>query len=228
MSQIYFITGTDTGIGKTYFTTGLLQALKKLGYSTLGIKPIASGAEYYQGKLRNQDALAIQQASSIKLPYENINPFCFEQPIAPHIAAQQTNTLLNCQQVSRGCEHALNTNADYIIIEGAGGWLTPLNHQQTMADWIQEYCVNIIVVVGIRVGCLNHAQLTVQTIQQSNQKISGWVGNSFKKNTSYTCEQINTLKHKLNISFLGEVKFNSGISLELSKRIINHKRSVEI
>ena len=214
MSKLYFVTGTDTGVGKTTVSVCLIKTLNQLGYSTLGIKPIASGAEYIQGHLRNQDAIALQQVSSIKMPYDKINPFVFQLPIAPHIAAKKTNTLLNCQTLSDHCREALNTCADCIILEGAGGWLVPLNERESMADWVRLINANVIVVVGIRLGCLNHAQLTVQAIQKLNLPICGWFANCLDNTASFIDEQIYSLKCLLNIPCLGVLDYNKTSNLD--------------
>src|SRR5262249_50518062 len=148
-----FITGTDTNVGKTYVSTGLLKAFNQLGYSTLGLKPIASGCDWIDGKLRNSDALALQQASSLKLDYEQINPFAFEPPIAPHIAGNKLGLRLDVKNLTDALQPTLELNADIQIIEGAGGWHVPLNDRESMADLVKHLNLPVILIVGIKLGC---------------------------------------------------------------------------
>lgn len=193
MKKIYFITGTDTGIGKTYVTTQLLQQFNQQGLKTVGLKPVASGGIITASGLQNEDAIALQQHASIKLPYEIVNPILFQEPIAPHIAAKQENRSLNVELILKACEPGLTTHADIILIEGVGGWLTPLNEQETMADFVKALNIPVILVSGIRLGCLNHTLLTYHHIQQSGVICESWVAN---------CLDSNMLAQKANIDFL--------------------------
>jgi dethiobiotin synthetase len=213
MSLKIFITGTDTNIGKTYISTLLLKKFNQQGYSTLGIKPIASGCENINGKLVSADALALQQASSIKLPYELINPIALQPAIAPHIAATQQNIKLTSHLLREKCEAALNYPAQVTIIEGAGGWHTPLNDNETLADFVTLMKWNVILVVGIRLGCLNHALLTYQAMLQAKVPLLGWVANCLDPSMEAQQENIETLQRYLTIPCLNVVPFfNSSIT----------------
>jgi dethiobiotin synthetase len=205
MSLKLFVTGTDTNVGKTYFATALLRKFTEQGFTTLGIKPVASGCQTVKGKLYSNDALALQKNSSIKLPYDQINPFAFQPAIAPHIAAAQEKINLNVAVLKNKCAYSLNYPADICIVEGVGGWLVPLNQQETMADFVISAKLNVILVVGIRLGCLNHALLTYRAIRQTHISILGWVANCVDPQTESQAENINALHHWLEVPCLGIV-----------------------
>jgi len=171
-----FITGTDTEVGKTYVTKKLIQQTNQQGYSTLGLKPIASGCND-QNAWVNEDALTLQQASSIKANYSLVNPYAFAPAIAPHIAARQSNVELTPESVYQACLPGFNLHADYTFIEGAGGLLTPLNEQHSYIDFIRYANLSVILVVGMKLGCINHALLTARAITQSGITLYGWIAN---------------------------------------------------
>lgn len=203
MSVKLFITGTDTDAGKTYVGVGILNAFNRAGKSTLGIKPVASGCSLIDGKLHNNDALALQAASSIKLDYDKINPFAFEPAIAPHVAARQVQRELNVNLLHQKIQYALNQPADICLIEGVGGWYTPLNDQETMADFVKINSFQTILVVGMRLGCLNHAILTMRALQQDNIHVIGWIANCIDPNMANRNESIETLRQWLGVPCLG-------------------------
>jgi dethiobiotin synthetase len=215
----FFVTGTDTGVGKTYITKLLLEQFSKSGFSTLGIKPVASGCYYQQGKLVNEDALILQQASSIKLPYEQINPFPLEPSIAPHIAAEQSQIKLSTQSLFDRCQTAFHHSADIHLIEGAGGWFVPLNPTETLADFVKLLGIPVILVVGIRLGCINHTLLTAHALTQNNIPFAGWVANCIDSTMRYTDENIAFLKNRLDAPCLGVVPYQESetvITLDVS------------
>ncbi|HEX4044879.1 MAG TPA: dethiobiotin synthase [Gammaproteobacteria bacterium] len=212
MSFKLFITGTDTNIGKTYISIQLLKAFTALGYTTLGIKPIASGCILKNNQLYNDDALALQQASSLQLPYEKINPFAFLPPIAPHIAAAKINLSLNVKTITQKLTETLQHPVDFQLIEGVGGWQVPLNAQETMVDLVKHYHWPVLLVVGLRLGCLNHALLTVQAIQQTNLPFIGWIANVVDPNTAEINPLIQTLETWIDAPYLGKVDHNHFLS----------------
>ena len=196
----FFITGTDTNIGKTYVSIQLLQEFNQQGLKTIGIKPVAT--DCINGY--NADALLLQQHSSIKLDYSLINPFAFELPISPNIAALD----LTVDKVWNSLQEALNTEADIYMIEGIGGWMTPLNHKETMADLVKKFeDIEIILVVGIRLGCLNHALLTYQAIKDANLPIAGWIANIIDPSSHAINENIATIKAYITESCLRVVNY---------------------
>lgn len=194
MPRKIFITGTDTNVGKTFVSTQLLQSWNKQGFSTLGIKPLASGCNH---QLQSEDALRLQQASSVKLDYELINPITFQQPIAPHIAAQLAHVDLSVKRLTDLCQPALTYPADICLIEGIGGWHVPLNNDETMADFVCANNFDVILVVGMRLGCLNHAILTEQSILASNVNLIGWIANPIQPEFERIKENISTLEQHL-------------------------------
>jgi dethiobiotin synthetase len=207
MAVKLFVTGTDTNVGKTYISAGLLRALKKMGYATIGIKPVSSGGFWYQKQLYNQDALDLLEAASIRLDYQHINPFVFEPPIAPHLAATNIETPLSVHQLNMKLQHAFNFPCDIQLIEGAGGWMLPLNQHETMADFVHAYQMPVLLVIGIRLGCINHALLTYHAIKQKNLSVIGWVANGIEKDILALEGILSTLKHYLDAPYLGYVPF---------------------
>lgn len=204
----YFITGTDTGIGKTNVTIALIDYCKSLGYTTLGIKPLASGCHQTSAGLRNDDALQLQQASSITLPYEQINPIALEPPIAPHLVAKD----LSVAKLIASCGMSMPNNADVIFIEGVGGWLVPLNKKETMADFVKTLYLPVILVVGIRLGCLSHSLLTQQAILQQQVPFYGWIANCLDPDCIEQDAIIQTLTEQLHAPLLGVVGYQSNIT----------------
>lgn len=202
-----FVAGTDTAVGKTYISVGLLNSFRRLGLSTLGIKPVSSGCVMRDNTFYNDDALALQEASSIKLPYHCINPFAFEPPIAPHIAAKQKNIELNLQRLKEGCRYAMTVGSDVCLIEGVGGWLTPLNNSETMADFVVENELKVILVIGVKLGCLNHSLLTYEAMARQKVNVIGWIGNCVDPKMEFRDENILALQEWLLVPCLGVVDY---------------------
>lgn len=207
MSIKLFITGTDTDVGKTYITLGILNAFKKQKYSTLGIKPVASGCTKNNGQLQNADALALQQSSSILLHYHQINPFAFEPPISPNIAAAQAKRDITVLELKQRTQYALQFPSDICLVEGIGGWYCPLNRTETMADYVKAMGLKTLLVVGMRLGCINHTLLTYRAIQQDNISVVGWIANCIDPRMSHPQESIDTLRERLPSPCLGVVGF---------------------
>jgi dethiobiotin synthetase len=207
MSKKIFITGTDTNVGKTYISVGLLKAFQQQGLSTVGIKPVASGCFLKDGQYWSDDALELQRASTVQLDYRSINPFAFEPPVSPNIAAISAGQPLNVQLLSEHCHTALTYPADICLIEGVGGWLVPLNAHETMADFVIQHRFDVIVVVGIRLGCINHARLTLQAILKDNLRVIGWIANCVDPEFTHMNETISTLQEQLNAECLAVVGY---------------------
>lgn len=203
MAHGFFITGTDTGAGKTQVAASLLKRLKHQGYTTAGLKPVSSGCIQTAQGLRNEDALSLQSAATCQVPYDWINPFAFEPAIAPHLAAKAANCRLSTKAVFEACQPLLNSNVDYIIIEGAGGLLVPLNATETFVDLAKKMDFPIILVVGLRLGCINHSLLTLESIRHHSLKVAGWIGYPLEPIMPYLQENIEDLKSLLKIPYLG-------------------------
>lgn len=197
----FFVTGTGTGIGKTYTCIFLLNRLKTAGKSGLGLKPISSGC--VDGI--NDDALALQKASSIKLPMDQINPFSFQEPIAPHIASARENVTISVKEVISALPDLEKLKPHLCLIEGAGGWEVPLNEHEMWSDFVKAYDLPVILVVGMTLGCINHALLTERAIVADNCLLSGWIANPIDPHMSAYAENLQTLKARMQSRFLGEV-----------------------
>lgn len=206
----FCILGTDTGIGKTYVTCALLEYFNNIHYKTLGIKPIASGAVWNEDQWYNDDALALQKYSSLKVPYKIINPMVFEKPVAPHLAAMAAHEELSVKRLLNVCENTFRENADMFLVEGCGGILTPLNFHETFMDFVMELRFPIILVVGMRLGCLNHARLTCAYLSSMSIPTVGWIANFFDPNFLEPAANLETLEKTLPFPLLGTVRFNEG------------------
>lgn len=205
MTKYYFITGTDTGIGKTTAGINLLKKFNEQGLSTIGLKPLASGCNMTTEGLRNDDALQLQQNASIYLPYKQVNPIAFLPPIAPHIAAQQMNIALSSKMLLEACENSFAISSDICLIEGAGGWYTPLNENETYADWVKLLNIDVILVVGIRLGCFNHAILTYRAIKNDRINCIGWIANCLENANESNRAIITSLNKILDIPLIGTI-----------------------
>ncbi len=219
----FFITGTDTEIGKTFVSSLLIKLLVEEGLQVTGMKPIASGAKIVDGVLKNEDALSLIQASNVSSDYKNINPYVFEPPVSPHLAAEQAGVEINIDDIQKHFSR-LQEISDVVIVEGVGGWYAPISCHTTVADLAEILGLPVILVVGLRLGCLNHALLTAQALRQSGIPIAGWIANHVDNAFSSADKNISTLKHYLNdIPFLGSVPFQSNQSDHCSMHHINKK-----
>jgi len=203
--RTFFVAGTDTDAGKTVVSAGLLEAANQRGLKTIGLKPIAAGCEATADGLRNSDALTLQAAASVQLPYEQVNPFTFEPPIAPHIAAMHEQRVLNADRVAAMCKGALMQPADFAIVEGAGGWRVPLNFRETMANIPKLLNVPVVMVVGMKLGCINHALLTAESIARDGLQLAGWVANRVDPEMDCYAENVETIANMLRAPLLAEV-----------------------
>lgn len=203
----YFIAGTDTDVGKTTVAAGLLHAAALKGLSTLGAKPVASGCEVTAKGLRNSDALALMAASSVKLSYEQINPVAFEPAIAPHIAAREAGVALTVGSLLGPMRHVLVQNADFTLIEGAGGWRVPLSDQANLSDLAIALKLPVILVVGVRLGAISHALLSAEAIARDGLHLVGWVANIIDPKTARLEENLATLAERLPAPCLGRVPY---------------------
>ncbi len=215
MSKGYFITGTDTEIGKTTIAVGLIYALQNAGHTVSVMKPIASGCETLDGELRNDDALKLIAACNQDLDYADVNPYAFIPPIAPHIAAEQVGVKIDIATIIE-LANKHKTNSDYTIIEGAGGWQVPLNEKETVEDLAKALGLPVILVVGLRLGCINHALLTAKAIQDSGLVLAGWVANHCHKNMDNSTEVIQTLTQHIDAPHIGTVDYGANIESKLN------------
>lgn len=204
MTKRFFVTGTDTEVGKTVASSALLQAANQLGFNTAGYKPVASGSDLTAQGLRNEDALALQRNSRVALSYEQVNPYTFAEPTSPHIISADEGRPIAAAALSSGLRE-LERLADWVLVEGAGGWFTPLSHTLTFADWAQQEQLPVILVVGVKLGCINHAMLTAQAVRQAGLPLAGWIANDVQPPGKRHGEYLATLKNRLAAPFLGEI-----------------------
>lgn len=197
-----FVTGTDTEVGKTQVSSALIRQLVAAGLRVAAMKPIASGAQLMDGVLRNSDALQLMASANIDVPYSWVNPYCFEPAIAPHIAAQQAGIEMSLDVICDAYQQ-LATASDVVVVEGVGGWCVPINGKQTMADLARALKLPVIMVVGMRLGCLNHAMLTAQSIQASSLTLLGWIANTLDPTMASLSQNIETLERFLSAPHLG-------------------------
>ncbi len=200
----FFITGTDTGCGKTLTTLALLEKLGHAGGRVAGMKPVAAGAERTPEGLRNGDALAIQARCNPPQPYERVNPLCLETPAAPHLAAAAEGVTVEPEKILAAAE-ALRATTDHLLVEGAGGWKVPLTEALDMAGLCRALELPVVLVVGLRLGCLNHALLTTESILASGARLAGWVANSLEPNMPFERENIATLQGRIPAPLLGHI-----------------------
>ena len=210
MGKAYFITGTDTDAGKTLITTGLLAAARKHELKAFGLKPVAAGCEQAEGGLRNDDALKLMAASSMELSYELVNPVTVEPAIAPHIALAKEGNRITIDRLAGHCRGALMRKYDLAFVEGAGGWRVPLNDREFLSQLPKALDVPVILVVGMKLGCLNHAMLTAEAIVRDGLKIVGWVANRIDPAMSCFEENLETLASLMPAPCLGVVPRLSG------------------
>lgn len=209
MTRGYFVTGTDTGVGKTRISLGLMSLLQTQGHVVTGMKPVASGCSRSPAGLVNDDALRLQAQASFRVPYEQVNPYAFEPAIAPHLAANMAGVKIEPAVIREAFEQ-LTEAADRVVVEGVGGWLVPINASQTMVDVALELGLPVILVVAVRLGCLNHAMLSSEAIGASGLPFAGWIANRLDPGCEAAAENILALRERLDAPFLGEVGFSSG------------------
>lgn len=207
MAESYFITGTDTGVGKTWATAALMAYFKNQGKTVLGMKPVATGCSLIEGKLRNEDALVLQENASFPIEYDLINPFAYQLPVSPHLAAVENQVDLN--KIVKLVEE-LKQKADVVLVEGIGGWLVPLNSQgDDVAELAKQLQLSVIMVVAIRLGCINHARLTYQAMSGSGLNCAGWLAICVDPLMLKREENIRTLENTIAAPLLGILPYMS-------------------
>lgn len=192
----FFVAGTDTGVGKTRVTAGLLAAGRSAGVAVAGMKPVASGAEIHEEGLVSADALMIAEASGQSTPYKTLNPYCLLDAISPHIAAYKHNIRIDTRKIGELASR-IAARHELLLIEGAGGWYTPINETESMADIARALAAPVILVVALRLGCLNHARLTREAIRHSGCAMAGWIGTHIDEHFAASDENVATLERLL-------------------------------
>lgn len=205
MKKAFFVTGTDTDVGKTTISSALLAKAVQQKLMTAAIKPIASGCTKTAQGLRNSDALTLLENTNLSLTYEEINPIAFLPAIAPHIAAQEQDIDLSVTTLYPYVKHVLLKKADFTLIEGAGGWRVPLNDTEYLSDLVKALALPVILVVGVRLGCVNHAVLTLETIQRDGLIVAGWIANIIDPQMARLDDNLQTLAKLIKVPCLGTV-----------------------
>jgi len=204
--QALFVTGTDTGVGKTRVAAALCRAFAARGRRVAAMKPVASGCILTPEGLRNEDALALLAAMNVRAEYSTVNPYAFEPAIAPHIAALEAGVDIDFSVLDRAYDR-LRMQSEVLIVEGAGGWLAPLDDARGFADLAVHWQMDIVLVVGMRLGCLNHALLTAESIERRGLRLRGWVANSIDPLFERLQENISTLHKRILAPCLGFFSF---------------------
>ena len=202
----YFVTGTDTGVGKTVIACALLHAFAAAGMKAVGMKPVAAGAEPGEHGPVNEDAEQLARASGIPAPRELANPYCLRRPIAPHIAAAEEGVVIDLAHIER-CFRALTTLAEAVVVEGVGGFRVPLGPTSDTAQLARKLGLPLILVVGMRLGCLNHALLTADAIAAQRLTLAGWVANHIDPELAAADDNVATLEARLPVPLLARVGF---------------------
>jgi dethiobiotin synthetase len=206
----FFIAGTDTGVGKTRIAVDIVRALVREGWRVGVMKPVAAGAEPTSEGLRNTDALELMRASNVSAPYAAVNRYCLPEPASPHIAARMADIEIDRARIVREFQLLSNTTrAQAVVVEGAGGWLAPISPSESMADVAVALGLPVLLVVGLRLGCLNHALLTARAIESSGLTLAGWIANHLQPHFEHADENIALLEQHLRGPLLETVGFNA-------------------
>ena len=213
-----FLTGTDTGCGKTEIACGVMHYLRTRGVRVAGMKPVASGAAVIDGKLINEDASLIRAQQSGKTPYDWVNPYAFAPPVAPHLAAADVGVEIDFETIRESAEH-LFERRDFILVEGVGGWRVPLSGGRTVAHLAAYLRLPVILVVGLKLGCINHALLSAEAIRHDGLDLAGWVANVVEPSMLLQQENIETLISVLGAPLLGVVPHLSPVE---AKRVAGY------
>lgn len=203
-TQRLYITGTDTGVGKTHAAQALLQALAVLGWQTAAMKPVASGCEQVDGEWRNEDALALQAAATLARPYAEVNPYALSEPTAPQIAARRQQVSIELAPLCAAADR-LEQGAELLLVEGVGGWLAPLSDQLMQAELARALRCRVILVVGLRLGCLNHALLSERAILADGLPLLGWIGSAVDTELAHAEDYHRLLEQHLECPWLGSL-----------------------
>lgn len=201
-----FISGTDTEVGKTWITLGIMQGFIRRGYNVAGMKPIASGSVVENGDLRNEDAVKIQALCSHKIPYSLINPYAFQEPIAPHLAAQKQGLDIQLPPIIDAYQE-ISSKVDIVIVEGVGGWRVPISESTQTVDLVNMLDIPVILVVGLRLGCINHALLSAEALLNDGISLLGWVANQVDPTYGQIEETINSISSAIPAPLLGKVPY---------------------
>jgi len=222
-----FVTGTDTGVGKTTVAVGLLRILAGAGLRAVGMKPVASGSVQTDAGLRNADAMALQAASTLSRPYAQVNPYVFAPPIAPHLAAAEAGVRIELSRIMDAF-HALSADADVVVVEGVGGWQVPLCDRVGIPDLAAALALPVILVVGLRLGCLNHALLSTRAIHADGLALAGWVANEIDPDLKRRPGNLATLRDAIPAPLLGDIPWHAGLEGEAAASCLDAAKIIKL
>lgn len=208
MSGGWFITGTDTGVGKTRIACLLLEALARAGRRAVGMKPVASGCRETAAGLRSEDAERLLAVSDVAVDYAEVNPYAFVPAMAPHLAAHESGMEIRSEVILESFQR-LRQKAPWLVVEGVGGWMVPLGEHLTMADVARAMRLPVILVVGLRLGCLNHALLTASAIRREGVPLAGWIANQIDPAMTHVDQNIAALNERIEAPLLARFPYQS-------------------
>ena len=219
----WFISGTDTGVGKTRVAQALLAALAQAGHAAVGMKPVASGARPTPAGLRHADAEALRAASGVPADYDDVNPYCFAPPIAPHIAAREAGVPIRMAVIAKSYA-GLARRVDIVVVEGVGGLLVPLGRAFDAADIPLQLGLPVVLVVGLRLGCLSHTLLTVEALRARGLRLAGWIANRIDPDMARAAQNLQTLRARLRAPLLGTIPHARNPQSAKLARVLDVKR----
>lgn len=205
-----FVTGTDTGVGKTLVASALIQLYAARGWRAAGMKPVASGAFRDGAAWRNEDVDALRSAANVELPDRLLNPYLFKNATAPHVAAEEEGIAIDLGHLEN-CYREIGKAAEVVVVEGAGGFIVPLDDADNSDDFVARLGLPVILVVGIRLGCINHALLTQQAILAKPLRLAGWVANRIDPHEPYAQAMIDSLRRRIRAPLLGQLPWSPGL-----------------
>jgi dethiobiotin synthetase len=220
MIDAFFIAGTDTDVGKTVASKAILNALANKGLKTIGYKPVAAGSDKTELGFHNSDALFLQNASTVDVAYDDVNPYALELPASPHIAAKAEGIEIEYSVLSdKLAQH--KQQSDIVLVEGAGGWRVPVSDADCLSTWVQQEKLPVVLVVGIKLGCLSHAMLTLDAIKADGLNVVGWVANRVNPGTEHYAEIIEMLEQKIDAPKIGEIPYVPSVKRKELGKYIN-------
>lgn len=220
MIDAFFVAGTDTDVGKTVSSKAILDALNMKGLNTSAYKPVAAGSEDKGEGVQNSDAIHLRSVANVELSYEEVNPYALLLPSSPHIAAEAEGVVIDYSVLSQGLA-ALKAKSDVVLVEGAGGWRVPVSKDDCLSTWVKQEKLPVVLVVGIKLGCLSHAMLTAEAIQHDGLEIIGWVANRSNPGTENYAEIIAMLEDKMPAPKLGEIPYMPSVKRKNMGKYIN-------
>ncbi len=211
MSNAFFVAGTDTEVGKTVCSRAIIQAAVAAGVKIAGFKPVASGSQQTPVGTRNSDALYLQDAANVEMTYEEVNPFPLVEASSPHLSAFKEGITIDFDTIDVAFDNAVS-KSEMVLVEGAGGWRVPITSELYLSDWVQRRKLPVILVVGVKLGCMSHAVLTAEAIERDGLEVVGWVANRINPGLDNYAEVIKLLTNKLPGKKLGEIPYMPGIT----------------